>query len=374
MLIHDAHVGSNLSSMTPACREQLSPLTQALRSSRTPDCHVYTQAISRCRASEWQHAIHIFQSMLTVLVRADTCSVNAVLSAAARAGQWLLALAAGVSADVFTLGARLMAYKVTHHWVRALRASTLAGGNLITISNAISACNKEWRHALLLLRTTSMDTIACSATVSACEKAGEWESALRLFQALCRTVCADVVAFNAAISSCEKGGQWLRAVVFLHMLERHLRPSRISFNASISAFALAGCWSTALSLLCTMKCLATGVDVLSCSSAMSACGTAQRWMWSGELLRHMMQTRLQPNLVTFNAALGEWCHAFWQLDLQAARQVPPDAFSHATTMSSCEPMGLWQAALQLLNPTSTVGFNTLIGACARAEGLQPQSC
>ena len=358
--------------MTPTQREELFALIQGLRGSSTPDCHVYTQAIGRCRASEWQNAIHIFQSMLTVLVRADTTSGNAALSTAARAGQWVLALVAGVSADVFTLGARLMAYKATHHWERAMHAATLAGGNLITISNAIGACNKEWRHALRLLKT-SMDTIACSATVSACEKAGEWESALGIFQAMCRAGSVDVVAFNASISACEKGRQWLRAMVFLHMLEGRLRPSRISFNASISALALAGCWSTALSLLCTMTCLATGLDVLSCSSAMSACGTAQRWMWSGELLGHMMQTRLRPNDVAFNAALGEWRQAFWQLERQGAHHVPPDVFSHATTMSSCEQMGLWQAALQLLDPTSVVGFNTLMGGCARAEGL-PRSC
>eukprot|EP00966_Prymnesium_polylepis_P093678 2167735-Prymnesium_polylepis.1 len=48
-----------------------------------------------------------------------------------------------------------------------------------------------------------------SASISACEKGGQWERALSLLDDMQRRgVRPNMFSFNAAISACEKGGQW----------------------------------------------------------------------------------------------------------------------------------------------------------------------
>lgn len=52
--------------------------------------------------------------------------------------------------------------------------------------------------------------------MSACEKAGEWQSALLLLEAMRRVdIPPGVTAYSAGISACEKGTQWQRAVFLL---------------------------------------------------------------------------------------------------------------------------------------------------------------
>ena len=90
--------------------------------------------------------------------------------------------------------------------------------------------------------------------MSACEKRGKWELALKLLlQMPTATAVPDEVTFNAGISACEKGGEWQMA---LHLLSRmptaRLEPDAVSFNAGISACEKCSEWQMALHLLSEM--------------------------------------------------------------------------------------------------------------------------
>lgn len=138
--------------------------------------------------------------------------------------------------------------------------------------NAAIACNKAqhdrlevrnglatyewWECALSLLRRMREggivpDVATYSATISACEAAGEWQRALGVLQAMMDDESAlaeddtrlNIFCFNAAISACEKGLAWVEA---LELYERMLdiggvvQPNEVTLNSLLVALENAG--------------------------------------------------------------------------------------------------------------------------------------
>ena len=81
------------------------------------------------------------------------------------------------------------------------------------------------------------DVISYSSTISACEKGGQWQMAVHLFDSMRKAkVDADVISYNATISACEKGGQWQMAVhLFDSMRKAKVDADVISYNAVLEA-------------------------------------------------------------------------------------------------------------------------------------------
>jgi pentatricopeptide repeat domain-containing protein 1 len=69
-----------------------------------------------------------------------------------------------------------------------------------------------------------------ATTISACEKGGQWERALGLFQAMKgEGVQPNVITYSATISACEKAGQWERALgLFQAMKGEGVQPNVIT--------------------------------------------------------------------------------------------------------------------------------------------------
>ena len=114
----------------------------------------------------------------------------------------------------------------------------------------------QWRDACLLLdrmQTASglrPNIFSYSAAISACEKGGQWQQALTLFQDMLEGgIRHDIISYNATISACEKGGQWQRALtLFQELPEATMSPNVISYNAAINACEKGGQWQQALLL------------------------------------------------------------------------------------------------------------------------------
>ena len=77
------------------------------------------------------------------------------------------------------------------------------------------------------------DVISYNAAISAYEKGGQWQQALKLFEAMPKAkVDPNVISYSATISACEKGGQWQQALrLFEAMPKAKVDPDVISYNA-----------------------------------------------------------------------------------------------------------------------------------------------
>jgi pentatricopeptide repeat domain-containing protein 1 len=92
------------------------------------------------------------------------------------------------------------------------------------------------------------DVATFSATISACEAAGEWQRALGVLQMMMDdnengNDLLNIYCFNAAISACEKGQAWVEA---LELYERMLDiggsifPNVVTLNSLLVALEAAG--------------------------------------------------------------------------------------------------------------------------------------
>ena len=93
---------------------------------------------------------------------------------------------------------------------------------------------------LLLLETRNArvfpDVVGHNATISACEKAGQWIVALAVFDMVGqKRLTPTEFTFSSVISACEKAAQWEWAVFYLRRMAAELPPNLISYNAAASA-------------------------------------------------------------------------------------------------------------------------------------------
>ena len=157
----------------------------------------------------------------------------------------------------------------------------------------------------LLTRLSSdvdVDVVLCSACISSCEKASEWQYALIFFDLVADS--PDVVLYNATISALEKCGQWSLALHFLEKMEiEGLVPEGITYSAVISACEKGLQWQKALSFLSLARSLSNRIDAITLNSAISSVEKCGLWQIALILLQEMTQFSLADE-ISFNAAIS----------------------------------------------------------------------
>ncbi|CAE8639941.1 unnamed protein product [Polarella glacialis] len=176
--------------------------------------------------------------------------------------------------------------------------------NEVSYSAAISACEKvgRWQLALKLLDTMPQisivpNAVSFNAAISACEKGGQWEMALSLLRQMPHVkISPNTITYSAAISACEKGGQWQLAFSLLNLMpEMTISQNAVSYNAAISACEKGGQWQLALSLLSNMLGIGLSLDGTTSGAALSACEQVSAWQPALALLDNMLSSQLLPN-------------------------------------------------------------------------------
>jgi len=179
----------------------------------------------------------------------------------------------------------------------------------------------------------------------------------------------DVVFFGAQF--CALRSAWMMAQALLVVLEGSgILVSTVALNALLAALGQAA-WSAAAKLMMEERVLR---NVISFSTLVTACGDADEWWRALRLFSQVPQSRLQSNLVIFNAATAasgaDWRGATIRLrDLQ----IPADIISYNATLSSYEPKE-WPRALQLLAALrchghlkgNVVSYNACINICEKS--------
>ncbi|CAJ1330067.1 unnamed protein product [Effrenium voratum] len=303
-------------------------------------------------------AARLLRAMEAAALRTDVIHYNSVLTSA----QWRQALQ--------------LLQNAQQRWLRLQSLSCRLG---------ISACRGAWSQAVALLYQFSQlaDVKSCSAAMSACEAAGEWQAALALLEGTKGQVALDVVCFGSLISACEKGRRWELAIHALTWMDDfRLSPDQICLNAAVSACQKAAMWQQALDVLRSLPERRLQRDAVGFNSALGAL----KWSQALRMARHMMEESIEATVVTFNSLMGV-CE--WQVTLQLLVEMPrtklaPNNISFRQLLRSLSSAAQWQRGLRMLEAQAwphalqllqgmpqpdLVSFNSAISSCRRVGDL-----
>jgi len=296
-------------------------------------------------------------------------------------------------------------------------------------SSAISACARsdppDYEQALQLLEEAGNDlnVVGYNAALSACARAGQWESAIELLEKMevSSEVVPDAVTYGTILAACESGKQWHLVLKYAQRLqERNLSLDGLSLTSVLHACQQLGMAKEALRYLEIMKSSSMeqqervtsgwqrkgvrqplkGPDAVAYRLVISACARGGLWEEGLRLLQELRETfGVAPDVVAYTAAMngceyaGEWKEAFKLLEMMRKDGVEPNQVTMGAVISSCavasgnavkrgeehEATLAKQKALQLLKvmkkdesvvDPNIVVYNAAIRACGEALDLE----
>ena len=314
------------------------------------------------RKNDWQRACRALARVEAASAEPSLKMKRTAVVTAGRGGHWQEAL--GVFAHDVDTQRDVLMYNVT-----------------------MTACEKgtQWLKTLHLLSQLGRDHLQCSivthgAALSAFQRAEDWSAATLLFGELEQKQCpANLIMYNAAMGAC--GVRWRQAVQLMSELSRVSRVDRdvVTYTSAISACAAAHRWQTALHLLAELQNQRLEEDIVVHNSVISACSLGQQWQRSLSLLQGLGHA----NAISYGATVAgcERCGC-WQQALAILRSmwegsVQGNVIVLNSVISACEKAGQWKAALQLLGEVDgsklqpdIITFNAVISACENCSRWQ----
>eukprot|EP00439_Symbiodinium_sp_Y106_P073049 s1266_g13.t1 len=243
-------------------------------------------------------------------------AVNAALSTAGKAANWLTAVGLLLQMEVellqkssITDGAALSAFVFARSWRQALcqmEDIRQPNGSLQSLGLAALAAAGRWEQALaMLVEVLDVDVRLFNEVLGACARRGHWEAALAVLAMLpARSLAGTVVSFTTAIDACSLAGQWQQAAALLEpMAKSEAEANVITFNALIGVCGQGSAWSRGLDLLNEMQVAAVRQDHISTGACVS--GAARAWMWeeATELVAALPSQQLRGDVVIQSAAV-----------------------------------------------------------------------
>jgi len=138
-------------------------------------------------------------------------------------------------------------------------------------------------------------------------------------------------------------------------------------------------WAQALALFAEVQASRT-VPKRSFTAAISACARCGRWEKAFEVLSHMQEARLKPDLAAVASAISacklesQWEHAMSMLVSMRTAGREPDVACYGAVMAACGTANQWQRSFDLLSlarsarlePEASQVVGTAIWTCARS--------
>jgi len=297
--------------------------------------------------------------------------------------------------DVFLYSAMIKVCGDLRKWSLAVQMLTTMQDNgippnLVCYNSAITACVKsnQAQAALdivnsLLQRGVTVDQYTCSSALKAYACLNSWQAALQFLKMMSTTfnIKPNAHCYSAAVNACEKGGQWQRALeLFQQMQDNHVQPTTITCTSVVSACKVCGQWQEALSVLTQMKTMGVPADAHTFSNAISACNKAGKWMAAIRTYEDMRSYNVEPTVVCFGAVLCA-CQKGkqWQVAMAILNEmkVNPDYIVYIAVLSTCCKCGRWAEAIHILRRMVGDGvkpdqrsFDMVIGACIQRGRCQ----
>eukprot|EP00438_Fugacium_kawagutii_P032534 Skav202152 [mRNA] locus=scaffold970:170521:184511:- [translate_table: standard] len=239
----------------------------------------------------------------------DFIALSGALNACAASGAWPAAVFFVEERGArWWLGGCGSAWQAAFHLLKDLkemgRASIKSYGSLANV------CAKalQWQRAMALLtdleeEMLQPDLITFGAILS-CGSDAEVRGTLRALAQ--RQLQPDVVAYNAAMKGCS----WQMAEQLLREMQQSLvasgfaRPNVISFSSAISACEKSGEWQGALSLLRSMGGVLVTANVITYNAAIGSCVRRGHWQHAELLFRELHASGVEADLVSYNSLLS----------------------------------------------------------------------
>eukprot|EP00913_Durusdinium_trenchii_P012603 g11836.t1 len=302
------------------------------------------------------------------------------LGACAKAARWQETLLLLDYLNTFKLGlpnsvgqsAAVSALERRSLWAEALKLFGDFRRSKATCRNATLgalANSARWRSALQFFASAATqrltDAVTQGAVVAACQTASRWAEAVALV-----SKSRNTVALSAAVSSCAHAARWDVALALLHLLRPHGDEGLVAYNAAISACEKAGLWEAAL-------CLLRDISRLKLSFNGASSGVATRNGSSAANLKPRWKRKLQPNTVSYNAAIsacerdGRWQVASQLMAQRLSQRLKVDVAGLGALVSTCCQASQWERAINwVISPLARQ--NLVDASCASAALLACQ--
>lgn len=248
---------------------------------------------------------------------------NAVLSAAARAAEWQLAM------DLFHEMKTEQAVVINKKITNGIQSDDENGNDATQRRlEETDSENNDSPTAVLPSspRPPRPDAVTYGTVLSACEYGQQWDLVLDYAQEMQDAGYAlDGLALTSVLHACQQLGKASLALEYLQQMkstatpwyERQTAgwervgmrqplsgPDAVAYRLAISACARGGAWQDAIRLLHEYCHDFDGGDVVAYTAAINGCEYAGEWKQAFLLLEKMRQTGVEPNDVTFASVIG----------------------------------------------------------------------
>ena len=236
--------------------------------------------------------------------------------------------------------------------------------DLITYNSVLAL--KQWIWSLQLLGQMhqiqmQLDLVSFNASITSTTSTERWEAALHFASvAKVRELQPNIVTSNSLIMTCTRAQMWKHATdIWESLSENRLEPTSKSYTCAVNICEAAATWFEALQLLKEAQ-LSNIIHVATHTAAISVCGKCGDWQAALFLLNNMESLRIQPNVITINAAIdacaigNQWLAAI-ELIRSGMSGMQWDCTTYASLICACE----WNDALWLLGEahSKTLGMD-----------------
>uniref|UniRef100_A0A0D9VR43 PROP1-like PPR domain-containing protein n=1 Tax=Leersia perrieri TaxID=77586 RepID=A0A0D9VR43_9ORYZ len=229
----------------------------------------------------------------------------------------------------------------------------------------------------------NVDVIVYNTTISVCGRAKDWRQVERLWRRLGENSLSEtLMTYDLLISVFVQCGQSDLAIdAYQEMLQRGIDPSEDILKAIIASCTKEGKWEFALTTFRRMLSAGVKPSIIVFNSIINSLGKAGEDELAFRMYHLLTSSGLKPDQYTWSALLSALYRSgrCWDvLDLFQGIKTKHSALlnSHLYNIAlmSCERLGQWEHALQLLwmmekggIQISAVSYNHVIGACEVAR-------
>ncbi|XP_059670408.1 pentatricopeptide repeat-containing protein At3g29290 [Cornus florida] len=232
-------------------------------------------------------------------------------------------------------------------------------------------------------KSKDFDAVVYNTIISVCGKMNNWVQTRRIWESMKENDhVGTTVTYRLLVCIFVRCGQNELALdAYNEMLRNGLKPGNDEMQAIIGACAKEGKCDLGLSVFQEMRDSGLKPNLIACNALINSLGKAGKVKLAFKVYGHMKSLGHAPDAYTWNALLGalhrtnrhtDALRLFESIRKEQSSQLNIHLYN--TILMSCQRLGLWDRALQLLwqmeaseLPVSTASYNLVIGACEVAR-------